>query len=126
MDIDPKEEARRCSPSMSELPKLNLSKHFTSFVKFLHRSMPLEWEFYIHPHLNGLKPDLVLLHPASGVLVLQFCERDLAGFSIEPGDGKELIPNFYITKDGRKQRCPVKFNPVERAINYKDGLHSTL
>ena len=124
MNNVPLKEARKYSPPIGDPPRLNLSAHFAAFIKFLDRSMPVEWEFYIQPHLNGLKPDLVLLHPASGVLVLQFCEKDLGEFSIEPGDGKELTPNFYISKDGSKQRCPVNFNPVERAFNYKDEIEN--
>ena len=39
---------------------------------------PVEWEMYIHPHLNGLCPDLILLHPEFGIAVYEFIkERNL-------------------------------------------------
>ena len=33
--------------------------------------LPLEWEMYIQPHLNGLRPDLVLLNPYAGIAVFE-------------------------------------------------------
>ena len=33
--------------------------------------LPLEWEMYIQPHLNGLRPDLVLLDPYAGIAVFE-------------------------------------------------------
>ena len=33
--------------------------------------LPLEWEMYIQPHLNGLRPDLVLLNPVVGIAVYE-------------------------------------------------------
>jgi len=32
-------------------------------LDFFHRHLPPAWEIYIQPHLNGLRPDFVLLHP---------------------------------------------------------------
>ena len=34
-------------------------------------ALPLEWEMYIQPHLNGLRPDLVLLNPYAGIAVFE-------------------------------------------------------
>lgn len=39
---------------------------------------PIEWEMYIHPHLNGLRPDLVLLHPKYGIAVYEFKDWDFS------------------------------------------------
>ena len=33
--------------------------------------LPLEWEIYIQPYLNGLRPDLVLLNPYAGIAVFE-------------------------------------------------------
>ena len=33
--------------------------------------LPAEWEMYIQPHLNGLRPDLVLLNPKVGIAVFE-------------------------------------------------------
>ena len=34
-------------------------------------TLPLEWEMYIQPYLNGLRPDLVLLNPYAGIAVFE-------------------------------------------------------
>ena len=33
--------------------------------------LPVEWGMYIQPHLNGLRPDLVLLNPYAGIAVFE-------------------------------------------------------
>ena len=33
--------------------------------------LPSEWEMYVQPHLNGLRPDLILLNPAAGIAVFE-------------------------------------------------------
>ena len=33
--------------------------------------LPLKWEMYIQPYLNGLRPDLVLLNPNAGIAVFE-------------------------------------------------------
>ena len=47
--------------------------------------LPLEWEMYIQPYLNGLRPDLVLLNPYAGVAVFEIKDWQLATlqYSIE-------------------------------------------
>lgn len=37
----------------------------------------LEWEMYIQPHLNGLRPDLVLLNPYAGIAVFEIKDWSL-------------------------------------------------
>jgi len=36
-----------------------------------------EWEMYIQPHLNGLRPDLVLLNPYAGIAVFEIKDWSL-------------------------------------------------
>ncbi len=42
------------------------------YNRFNADDFPSEWEMYIHPHLNGLRPALVLLHPKIGIAVYEF------------------------------------------------------
>ena len=39
--------------------------------------LPLDWEMYIQPHLNGLRPDLVLLNPYAGIAVFEIKDWSL-------------------------------------------------
>ena len=43
-------------------------------VEFLDRNLSQNWEIYVHPHLNGLKPDIVLLNPTVGIAVFEVCD----------------------------------------------------
>ncbi len=42
------------------------------FITYLNDILANDWEYYIQPHLNGLKPDLVMLHPKYGIIVIDF------------------------------------------------------
>ena len=39
--------------------------------------LPPEWEMYVQPHLNGLRPDLVLLNPYAGIAVYEIKDWNL-------------------------------------------------
>lgn len=39
--------------------------------------LPFEWEMYIQSHLNGLRPDLVLLNPYAGIAVFEIKDWSL-------------------------------------------------
>jgi hypothetical protein len=41
--------------------------------------LPASWEIYIQPHLNGLRPDFVLLHPQRGIAVYEVKDWSLPG-----------------------------------------------
>ena len=40
-------------------------------IDLFDQKLPTEWEIYVQPHLNGLRPDIVLLHPGVGVAVFE-------------------------------------------------------
>ena len=39
--------------------------------EFFDKCLNKNWEIYIEPHLNGLRPDFVLLHPKAGIAVFK-------------------------------------------------------
>ncbi len=43
-----------------------------SFATYFNNLLSIEWEYYIQPSLNGLKPDLIMLHPTYGIVVVEF------------------------------------------------------
>ena len=57
---------------------------------------PSEWEMYIHPHLNGLRPDLVLLHPKFGIAVYEFIQEKDLQIIIETIESDITINNPFI------------------------------
>ena len=46
-------------------------------AKLFHYKLPLEWEIYIQPYLNGLRPDFVLLNPYAGIAVFEIKDWNL-------------------------------------------------
>ena len=41
-----------------------------------HKKLPIEWEMYIKPHLNGLCPDVVLLNPYAGIALFDIIKSN--------------------------------------------------
>ena len=46
-------------------------------IHLFDKKLAVGWEIYIQPYLNGLRPDIVLLHPAVGVAVFEVKDWDL-------------------------------------------------
>jgi hypothetical protein len=84
--------------------------------------LPIEWEIYIQPHLNGLRPDFVLLHPQVGIAVFEVKDWNLQAmeYSVIERNGKS--PVLIGDKDG-KQFSLQNQNPIEKIYRYKQELH---
>lgn len=52
---------------------------------YFNNGLPIEWEIYVQPHMNGLRPDIVLLNPHVGVIVV---EVKSGKFIIDKDDGE--------------------------------------
>jgi hypothetical protein len=64
------------------------------------QSLAPEWEIYIQPHLNGLRPDFVLLNPRVGIAVFEVKDWNLGAmryFTETDTWGASL----WAEKDGR-------------------------
>ena len=57
--------SRFVSPPIDQLEKLRqpLTDGERIVFDLFNAHLPVEWEIYLQPHLNGLRPDFVLLHP---------------------------------------------------------------
>ena len=64
MQIDPPWTALERDPA-------GLTEGEWAFLRMLADALPDDWECYVQPHLNGLRPDIVLLHPYVGVAVYE-------------------------------------------------------
>lgn len=70
-------QERTIYPSKDKWSELKLAPEEEKVYElFSSDKLPSEWEMYIHPHLNGLRPDLVLLHPKFGIAVYEFKDWD--------------------------------------------------
>lgn len=64
---------RHISPPLDQLDKLRqpLTSGEKKVLELFHNKLPIEWEIYVQPHLNGLRPDFVLLNPSGGLAVFE-------------------------------------------------------
>ena len=72
------DKKRFVSPPADQFPQLRRPptpgqlEVFRIFDEFL----PAEWEIYFRPHLNGMRPDFILLHPEIGIAVFEVKDWD--------------------------------------------------
>jgi hypothetical protein len=81
-----------------------------------------EWEIYVQPHLNGLRPDIVLLHPGVGVAVFEVKDWDLGAmhyYAESVGSGRQVL----MARDGSgKTFSREAENPINKILLYKEEL----
>lgn len=114
---------RIVSPPISQLDKLRqpLTEGERQVFDFFHKHLPVQWEIYVQPHLNGLKPDFVLLHPSIGIAVFEVKDWDLDSLD-RWVDKKEGKPPILMGRRGGNSFSLQKDNPVEKVILYKDEI----
>ena len=84
------------------------------------KKLPTSWEIYIQPHLNGLRPDFVLINPNGGIAVFEVKDWDLGAmryFTKKDQWGYAL----WAEKDG-KEFCIQKDNPVSKVNLYRKEI----
>lgn len=81
-----------------------------------------DWEIYVQPHLNGLRPDIVLLHPGVGVAVFEIKDWDLGAlqyYAKSVGSGRQVL----MARDGSgKIFSREAENPINKILLYKEEL----
>ncbi|APB33226.1 Superfamily I DNA and RNA helicase [Gloeomargarita lithophora Alchichica-D10] len=116
---------RFISPSKDELHHLRtpLTIGEKRVFEFFNQNLSEDWEIYIQPHLNGLRPDFVLLNPKVGIAVFEVKDWDLAAmpYHIRYSSTESNNPELWATsRDGRNFR--IKDNPVEKVLLYKNSI----
>ncbi len=116
--------SRFVSPPIDQLDKLRqpLTDGERIVFDLFNAHLPVEWEIYLQPHLNGLRPDFVLLHPKVGIAVFEVKDWNLQlmQYRVEERDGK--APVLLGEKDG-KQFSLQNQNPIEKIYRYKQEIH---
>lgn len=113
---------RKISPPLSELESLRqpLEQGEWSLLRALDDQLPIHWEIYIQPHLNGLCPDFVILSPRVGVVIIEVKDWDFSGMNYRwrevPGS---RIRSLYGHKGSKEFRVE---NPIAKAKLYQDEL----
>jgi len=114
---------RTISPPRADLKSLRqpLEEGESRVFEFFDAHLPEKWEIYIQPHLNGLRPDFVLLHPDVGIAVFEVKNWDLDAVE----RWVEARPNKPPILKGRKDGKTFSLqsdNPVEKVFRYKQEI----
>lgn len=90
------------------------------FDFFNHYLRP-DWEIYIQPYLNGLRPDFVLINPNGGIAVFEVkgWNLDAMHYFTKPDAWDHMA--LWAEKDG-KEFCRQKDNPVSKVNLYKKEI----
>lgn len=115
---------RRIVPSLKDLPNLPtpLTPGESQVLSQLDKHLSPEWEIYIQPHLNGLRPDFVVLNPKRGVAVIEvkdsplnsgdtFSQAKFKSATRQALNYKEEIESIYcprLQSNGSMRSMPVR------------------
>jgi len=116
---------RLVSPPREQLPHLRtpLTEGEWEVFNFFDALLPQEWEIYIQPHLNGLRPDFVLLNPNVGIAVYEVKDWNLSAMRYYTQERKDKAPELMATDRNGKTFSLQHDNPVERVHRYKDEIY---
>jgi hypothetical protein len=114
---------RIVSPPLAALPTLrqNLTAGERIVLDLFHRKLPAGWEIYVQPHLNGLRPDFVLLNPSVGIAVFEVKDWDLSAMRYYVKDSGSDPRELWASRDGRDFSLQSQ-NPVKKVHLYKKEI----
>ena len=113
---------RVISPSSDELAGLRqpLTPGERKVLELFDAELDPSWEIYIQPHLNGLRPDFVLLNPNVGVAVFEVKDWDLDAMHYYVTDARP--PELRGRRDGKSFTLQGQ-NPVTKVNYYRDTIY---
>jgi len=108
--------ARVVSPKRSALAALRtpLTRGEWATFQALDSGLPPDWEIYVQPHLNGCRPDFVLLNPKVGIGVIE-----VKDWTLDPNSarwGKNRGGADVVVRQGGFLR---DLDPVRQLRHYK-------
>jgi hypothetical protein len=109
------------SPPFDELRSLAqpLTKGEWLFLEWLRKNLTADWEIYVQPYMNGLRPDFVLLSPKKGIAVYEVKDWDLSAIEYRyEGNPPKLIG---IERKGRFALGEDR-DPVAKISTYKSEI----
>lgn len=110
-------------PPVSELNALRqpLTSGERRVLDWFLEILPCGWEIYVQPHLNGLRPDFVLLHPENGIAVYEVKDWSFRSVDYYVKMGT-LGPKLMGRRDG-KDFSLARQDPVAKIDLYKQELY---
>lgn len=119
---EPPPPTRFISPPRDELDLLArpLNDGERAVFEFFDRHLPVGWEIYVEPHLNGLRPDIVLLNPRVGIAVFEVKDWDLdaCDYEAETRPGRDPLIRGRAAQ-GRRFVKTGREDPFAQALLYR-------
>lgn len=115
-------QRRIISPSRDDLSTLRqpLTQGERKVLEVFDTALDPAWEIYIQPHLNGLRPDFVLMNPHVGIAVFEVKDWDLDAMHYFVTDHRP--PELQGRKD-RKTFSLQGQNPITKVNYYRDAIY---
>lgn len=117
--------SRVVSPPINQFDKLRqpLTTGERLVFDLFNEHLPIKWEIYLQPHLNGLRPDFVLLNPQVGIAVFEIKDWNLDAMKYSVHDRNIKPPILLAKKDGKEFSLQSQ-NPIEKIYRYKNEIHT--
>ncbi len=117
--------AKLIDPPLEDLERLSapLKAGVKEVVEYFAKHLGQNWEIYVQPHLNGLRPDLILLNPKVGVAVVEVADWDLASMDYSYAFGDRGEPKLQASREGQVIDLS-RSDPVSKVETYKDAIFS--
>ena len=117
---------RFISPPIEEKDKLRqpLTNGEEKLLQLMDRTLRPQWEIYIQPHMNGLRPDFVILNPAVGVVVIEVKDWRFATMDYQVSKHGHLGSTILSASRGGNRFNKEKDNPFPKALLYRDEILS--
>lgn len=119
----------RIFPCWKEIDKLKtpLTDGEYTLAKFFDTYLPVEWEIYLQPYLNGDRPDIVLLNPNVGLVIYEIKDWNLDIYKSEEKvffdkkQNKNIVyyQSSVLVSQGDWQKIP---NPIKQIERYRKNL----
>ena len=115
---------RIIEPSWDRLDQLltPLTDGERKVIGLFDQDLPAEWEIYVQPHLNGLRPDIVLLHPSVGVAVFEVKDWDLGAMQYYASENRAGQYVLMARDKNGKEFSREADNPIRKILLYEDEL----
>jgi hypothetical protein len=115
---------RVISPAKEHFPSLRtaLTAGELTVFTFFDELLDEKWEIYVQPHLNGLRPDFVLLNPNVGIAVYEVKDWNLAAMQYQTRERKDKSPELMATDRNGRTFSLQHDNPVERIRRYQNEI----
>ena len=112
---------RIVSPPIGELDRLSspMTSGERRVFDFFNEHLAEDWEIYVQPHLNGLRPDFVLLNPKVGIAVFEIKDWNLKALDYQIIIGQNERVELVATDEEGTRFSKQEENPIPKIELYK-------